>query len=169
MQSKAAIIVAAYSGALQGFAMVGLTKIACAMAALVSSTAAMAQDSGWTISETDGQVSVIRDSEAIYGAEGTHLQIGDVVSTSEAGRAVLVRGKEFVVVAPKAQVRIKRAEKAGLVDQTLEFLSDLLLTGSEPTSGQRAVATVVKGYGNSNDNHDVLAAIDAKSGLKPDE
>lgn len=146
-----------------------LPKLACALAALASSTAVLAENSGWKISETDGQVSIIRDSEAIYGAEGTPLQIGDVVSTSEAGRAVLVRGNEFVVVSAKAQVRIKRPEKPGMVDQMLEFLGDMLLTDSEPTSGGRTVATVVKGYGNSNDNHDVLAAIDAKSSLQPDE
>lgn len=149
--------------------MLDVPKMACVLAAFASSTAVLAEDSGWKISETDGQVSIIRDSEAIYGAEGTPLQIGDVVKTSEAGRAVLVRGKDFVVVSPKAQVRIKRPEKPGMVDQMLEYLGDMLLTGSEPTSGRRAVATVVKGYGNSNENHDVLAAIDAKSGLKKDE
>lgn len=150
--------------------MANLPKTILVLAALVSSTAALAEDSGWKISETDGQVSVIRDSEAIYGEEGTRLQIGDVVTTSEAGRAVLVRGEEFVVVSPKAQVRIKRAEKGGMVSQMLEYLGDLLTTGTEPSNGnRRAVALVVKGYGNSSDNNEVLAAIDAKSSLSPDE
>ena len=150
--------------------MAKLAKMICVAALLGSSTAVLAEDSGWSISQTDGQVSVIRDSEAIYGDEGTPLQIGDIVRTSEAGRAVLVRGKEFVVVAPRAQVRIKRPEKAGMVDQMLEFLGDMLLPDSEPAStGRPASAMVVKGFGNNSGNTDVLAAIDAKSALKDDE
>lgn len=147
-----------------------LPKLIGVVAALVSSTAALAEDSGWRISETDGQVSVIRNSEAIYGEEGTQLLIGDVISTSEAGRAVLVRGKEFAVVSPKAQVRIKRAEKGALVDQMFEFLGDLLTTGDEPAPGNRRMsALVVKGYRDSSNTNGILAAIDAKSGLAPDE
>ncbi len=147
-----------------------LPKMIGVVVALISSTAALAEDSGWRISETDGQVSVIRNSEAIYGEEGTQLLVGDVISTSEAGRAVLVRGKEFAVVSPKAQVRIKRAEKGALVDQMFEFLGDLLTTGDEPAAGNRRMsALVVKGYRDSSNTNGILAAIDAKSGLAPDE
>lgn len=150
--------------------MANLPKMICVFVALVSSTAAIAQDSGWRISEADGQVSVIRDNEAIYGEEGTPLQIGDVVRTSEAGRAVLVRGKEFVVVSPKAQVRIKRVEKGGVVDQALEYLSDLLTTGSQPTASKaRTMALVVKGYGSSSGSTQSLVATDDKSGPDPEE
>lgn len=147
-----------------------LPKMIGVVAALVSSTTALAEDSGWRISETDGQVSVIRNSEAIYGEEGTPLLIGDVIRTSEAGRAVLVRGKEFAVVSPKVQIRIKRAEKGALVDQMFEFLGDLLTTGDEPTTGNRRMsALVVKGYRDGSNNNDILAAIDAKSSLAPNE
>jgi len=150
--------------------MANLPKMICVFAALVSSTAAFAQDSGWRISETDGQVSVIRDNEAIYGEEGTQLRIGDVVRTSEAGRAVLVRGTEFVMVSPKAQVRIKPVQKGGVVDQVLEYLGDLLTTGSQPTTSKaRTVALVVKGYGSSSGNTQSLAAADEKSDPSPEE
>jgi len=150
--------------------MAKLPKLVCVLAALASSTAAFAQDSGWRISETDGQVSVIRDNEAIYGEEGTPLQIGDVVRTSEAGRAVLVRGKDFVVVSPKAQVRIKPVPKSGVVDQALEYLGDLFTTDSQSTASKaRTVALVVKGYGSESNSTDVLAAADAKSSLTPEE
>ena len=150
--------------------MAKLPKLVCVLAALASSTAAFAQDSGWRISEADGQVSVIRDNEAIYGEEGTPLQIGDVVRTSEAGRAVLVRGKDFVVVSPKAQVRIKPVPKSGVVDQALEYLGDLFTTDSQSTASKaRTVALVVKGYGSESNSTDVLAAADAKSSLTPEE
>ena len=150
--------------------MANLPKLVCVLAALASSTAALAQDSGWRISEADGQVSVIRDNEAIYGEEGTPLQIGDVVRTSEAGRAVLVRGKDFVVVSPKAQVRIKPVPKSGVVDQALEYLGDLFTTDRQSTASKaRTVALVVKGYGSESNSTDVLAAADAKSSLAPEE
>lgn len=145
-------------------------KMICVLAALACSTAAFGQDSGWRISEADGQVSVIRDNEAIYGEEARPLQIGDVVRTSEAGRAVLVWGKEFVVVSPKAQVRIKRVEKGGVVDHALEYLGDLLTIGSQPTASKaRTVALVVKGYGSSSGSTQSLAASDAKSDPSPEE
>ncbi len=150
--------------------MASLPKMICVFAALASSTAAFGQDSGWSISEADGQVSVIRDNEAIYGEEGTQLQIGDVVRTSEAGRAVLVRGKDFVVVSPKAQVRIKPVPKSGVVDQALEFLGDLFTSDSQPTASKaRTVALVVKGYGANAGNTQSLAAADAKSDPNPEE
>jgi hypothetical protein len=147
-----------------------LLKIVGVGAGLMASTAALAQDSGWRISEADGQVSVVRDETAIYGEEGLALQLDDVVRTSEAGRAVLVRGKEFYIVAPGAQVRIKRPEKAGMVAQVLDYLGDLLVSDPQPATRRAAqVGTVVKGYGNNGQTNDVLAAADAKMSLTGEE
>jgi hypothetical protein len=145
-------------------------KIVGVGASLVASTAALAQDSGWRISEVDGQVSVVRDESAIYGEEGLALQLDDVVRTSEAGRAVLVRGKEFYIVAPGAQVRIKRPEKAGMVAQVLDYLGDLLVSDPQPTTRRTAqVGTVVKGYGNNGQTNDALAAADPKMSMTGEE
>ena len=69
--------------------------------------------------------------------------------TSKAGRAVLVRNKEFVIVPPDEQVRIAKAEGSGPVGQFLEFLDDMLTT--DHNRNQRsttALAAVVKGYDN---------------------
>ncbi|MEO9462876.1 MAG: hypothetical protein ABJ242_09085 [Marinomonas sp.] len=132
--------------------MIKLSKSLCVAVALLSSSAAWANDSGWAISETDGQVSIIRGGQSVYGAEGTRLQIGDVVRTSKSGRAVLARGDKFVVVTSKSQVRIKPAKQKGKIMQMVEYMGDKLqdLTGS---SGRRSsddtqvMAAVVKGYG----------------------
>ncbi len=129
--------------------MLKVSKWLCVLVAFFGASAAFAQDTGWSISEADGQVSVIRDSKAIYGAEGTRLQIGDVVRTSKAGRAVLVRNKEFVIVPPDEQLRIAKVEGSGPVGQFLEFLDDMLTT--DHNRNQRsttALAAVVKGYDN---------------------
>jgi hypothetical protein len=145
-----------------------LLKIVGVGAGLMASTAGLAQDSGWRISEVDGQVSVVRDESAIYGEEGLALQLDDVVRTSEAGRAVLVRGKEFYIVAPGAQVRIKRPEKAGMVAQVLDYLGDLLVSDPQPTTRRAAqVGTVVKGYGNNGQTND--ASADARMSLTDEE
>ncbi|MCK0129587.1 hypothetical protein [Erythrobacter sp. F6033] len=145
--------------------MIKLSKNVCIAVALISSSAALAEDSGWKISETDGQVSVYRDGKAIYGAAGTQLQIDDVVRTSKAGRAVLVRGQEFVPVSPNAQVRISRVEKSN-VTKVFEFFGDLVSPGKKrASSNQPMLATVVKGYGSEKKENSVLAKADAKMGL----
>jgi hypothetical protein len=147
-----------------------LPSILLVPAALFAGTAALAQDSGWRISEVDGQVSVIRDDTPIYGEEGLTLHVDDIVTTSEAGRAVLVRDTEFFVVAPGRRVRIKLPEKGSRFAQILDYLGDMLVSDPEPT-GRRAtqVATVVKGYGNSDNGNDVLASVDAKMSMTDDE
>ena len=126
--------------------MIKLSKNLCVLAAFVMSSAAIASDSGWVISEANGQVSVIRDSKAIYGAQGTRLEIGDVVRTSGGARAVLARGEKFFVVKPKSNVRIKPMKKQGKIAQMFEYLGDQLL-GGDTKSDKQVLAAVVKGYG----------------------
>jgi hypothetical protein len=139
-------------------------------AALCASTAALADDSGWRISEVDGQVSVIRDETAIYGEEGLALQVDDIIKASEAGRAVLVRGEEFYVVAPGARARIKLPEKGGRIAQVLDYLGELLTSDPQPTGRRSAqVATVVKGYGETDKENAALASADARMSLSGDE
>ncbi|MBV7258763.1 hypothetical protein [Erythrobacter crassostreae] len=145
--------------------MLKLSKSVVVAAALFTGTAALANDTVWVISETDGQVSVIRDSKAIYGAEGTQLQTGDIVRTSKAGRAVLVRGKEFHMVEPDAQVRIAKVEKSN-VTKVMEFFGSMLSPGKKQTSTKQPMqAAIVKGYGSDKKENSVLAAADAKMGL----
>jgi len=134
-----------------------LAKSLCALgvfssAATFGGSAAIAQeaspqDTGWAISDADGQVSVIRDGKSIYGAKGTRLEIGDLVRTSKAARAVLMRGKEFVVVPPGEQVRIAKAEDAGTVGQFIEFMGKMLTSNGTQSALKRPIGVaVIKGF-----------------------
>ena len=128
--------------------MLKLSKAIILGAALSSSTIALAENSGWSISEADGQVSVIRGERSIYGAEGTQLQVGDVVRTSKAANAVLVRGSDFHVVSANSRVRIIETQEQGMISQALQFLGDMLHPGEvQRRANQPMLAAVVKGFG----------------------
>jgi len=126
--------------------MIRISKALCVAAAFCMGSAALAENSGWSISEADGQVSVIRGDRSLYGAEGTQLQVGDMVKTSGAANAVLVRGEDFVVVASGKTVRIKPAESQGALGQMVEFVSGLLGPSEDKSKLSRPMqAAVVKG------------------------
>lgn len=129
-----------------GASMIRISKALCLAATFCMGTAALAENSGWSISEADGQVSVIRADKSLYGAEGTQLQVGDLVKTSGAANAVLVRGDDFVVVESGKTVRIKPAESQGVVGQMVEYVSGLLAPGEDKSKLNRPMqAAVVKG------------------------
>ena len=73
---------------------------------LAWSPAALAQVSGWRVTEAAGQVEVRRGAQAMPARRGSALAPGDLVATGPNGRAVLVRNRDFVVVAPRSQVRV---------------------------------------------------------------
>ncbi len=131
--------------------MIRLAKSIGILAAFFMSGTALAADSGWTISEADGQVSIMRDNKAIYGAEGAKLQIDDVVRTGKGGNAVLTRGDEFVIVSPEQQVRITKKKESGTAAQIFQSLGEMLSvikqkTTPKPSVEQPVLAAVVKGY-----------------------
>lgn len=135
-----------------------LFKSICILLAFFSSSAALATDSGWIISEADGQVSITRDGKAVYGAQGTKLQIGDVVRTGKGARAVLVRGEDFVIVSPERQVRIAKAKEKGIIAQAFQSVGNMISNvakknSPQPNMNQSASATVVKGYGRDGEKH----------------
>ncbi|MDJ0643980.1 MAG: hypothetical protein QNJ15_14295 [Erythrobacter sp.] len=133
--------------------MIKLSKKICIAVVLLSSSAALATDSGWTISEADGQVSVNRDDKSIYGAKGTELQVGDVIRTSKAARAVLVKGEEFYIVSPNQQVRIIKVEEDSTTTKILKFVGNMLSSNTQHSSLKRPLeAAVVKGVGGGLEN-----------------
>ncbi|MEO1221597.1 MAG: hypothetical protein AAFY42_09665 [Pseudomonadota bacterium] len=126
--------------------MIRFSKAVCVAAAFCMGSAALAENSGWSISEADGQVSVIRGDKSLYGARGTELQVGDVVKTSGSANAVLVRGDDFVLVESGKAVRIKPAEEQGVVGQMVEFVTGLLGPREDKSRLNRPLqAAVVKG------------------------
>lgn len=136
-----------------GAIMIKFSKAVCIAAAFCMGSAAPAYASdnaasGWSISEADGQVSVIRGDKSLYGGRGTRLQVGDVVKTSSAANAVLVRGEEFVVVNAGKAVRIKPAQSQSAIGQMVEFVSGLLGPSEDHSKLNRPMeAAVVKGLG----------------------
>lgn len=96
-----------------------------AAAALLCSSSAFAQAS-WTISETSGQVNVVRTGVSKVAARGGTLSSGDIVSTAAGSRAVLVRGEEYLVVSPNSRLRIAAPEKDGVVTQIIEEAGTVL-------------------------------------------
>lgn len=126
--------------------MIKLARNFCIATALFTGSAALASDTGWTISEANGQVSVMRDDKAIYGAKGTELEVGDVIRTSKGARAVLVRGDEFHIVSPNAQVRIVKVEADSTATKILKFVGNMLSSNTQHSSLSRPPeAAVVKG------------------------
>lgn len=130
--------------------MIKLAFKTTAVAALLSTTSAMAATSGWVISEASGNVVITRDGKTMAGKKGARLDEGDLVQTASKSRAVLVRGSEYVVVSPKAKLKIAEPEKAGQVTQIFQYLGNALFKiekKSKPHFGVETpyMAAVVKG------------------------
>ncbi|KWV92693.1 hypothetical protein [Erythrobacter sp. YT30] len=127
--------------------MMKITKLIGVTAALFASSAAWASDGSWTISDADGQVTVTRADKPLYGAKGTVLKAGDVISTSKTARAVLVRDGKFVVVEPGKKVRISKPTEKGAMTRIFEYLGNIVSTSSPRNSfNEQTAAAVVKGY-----------------------
>ncbi len=129
--------------------MIRLAKKSILVAALMASTSAIAS-SGWSVSEASGSVTITRGDKVIQARKDSRLNEGDVIRTGKGARAVLVRGKEYLVVSPKAHIRIAEPEKAGPVTQIFQYLGNVLFKiekKSTPHFGVETpyMAAVVKG------------------------
>ena len=85
------------------------TRVALAALLMTSSSQALAQASGWTISEASGPVFLHRDGERMAARRGAAIMVGDMVATGANGRAVLVHRQDFVTIAANSQVTIPAA------------------------------------------------------------
>ncbi len=129
--------------------MIRLARKSIVVAALMASTSAIA-NSGWSVSEASGSVTITRGEKVIQARKDSRLNEGDVIRTGKGARAVLVRGKEYLVVSPKAHIRIAEPEKAGPVTQIFQYLGNVLFKiekKSTPHFGVETpyMAAVVKG------------------------
>ncbi len=98
------------------------------LAALLGSASAPALASGepWRISEATGAVSVQRPGRQEIAARPGALQPGDTVTTGEGGRAVLVRGEDYLVVAPGTRLRLPAEEVSGGVTRLVEEIGNVI-------------------------------------------
>ncbi|HEX8064712.1 MAG TPA: FecR family protein [Allosphingosinicella sp.] len=84
--------------------------------------AAFAQVPAWRVTEAAGAVQVQHGGRTGAAMRGAALQPGDVVTTGANGRAVLVRGQEYVIVSARTRVRLPAAaEERGIVQMLQDW------------------------------------------------
>ena len=117
---------------------------------LLVSSAAYAGAPGWSLSETSGQVTVVSTGLVKAATRGGTVAAGDVINTGRNGRAVLVRGEEYLVVAPNSRIRVAEPAKTGGLTQIIENFGNVIYKIKKMTMPHFAVETpflaaVVKG------------------------
>jgi hypothetical protein len=120
------------------------------VALFMLSTPAVAGTKAWQISESTGAVSIESNGQVRDATRGMALKAGDAVSTGASGRAVIVRGGEYVIVSPKSRVRITKPEESGAITQIFQSIGSALFKIEKketPHFGVKTpyLAAVVKG------------------------
>jgi hypothetical protein len=121
-----------------------------AIISLLASGAAFAGTPGWSVSESSGQVTIASTGLVKAALRGGGVAVGDIVSTGRNGRAVLVRGEEYLVVAPNSRIRVADPVKSGGMTQIIEQFGNVIFKIKKMTMPHFAVETpflaaVVKG------------------------
>ncbi len=118
---------------------------------LLASGAAYAGTPGWSVSEASGPVYVAKPgvSKTSVVARGAALVAGDIVSTGKGGRAVIVRGGEYLTVAPNTKLQLTEP-KAGAFTQIVQSFGNVVFKIQKKTTPHFQVntpylAAVVKG------------------------
>ena len=142
---------------------------AVVIAALLSAGAAHAAAPQWTLSETTGNVNVLRAGVSKIAVTGSILQPGDVVAAGAKSRAVLVRGEEYVAVSPNSRVRINQPKAEGGVVQFFQEIGNAIFRIDKKATPHFGVETpylaaVVKGTTFSVTVTDVGAAVQVTEG-----
>ena len=83
-----------------------MLKRVTALLALSCSSVAMAGPAGWKISESSGSVQISSPGLSKAAVRGSAVSAGDTVTTGQNSRAVLVRGTEYMMVAPNSRLRL---------------------------------------------------------------
>ncbi len=97
-----------------------------AVLAATCSVPALAAPAGWTISEASGTVTVARAGVSTVATRGVAVAAGDVVTTAAGARAVLVRGTEFMMVAPASRLRLPAEAQATGVTRVVEEFGNIV-------------------------------------------
>ena len=111
---------------------------------------AYAAPENWRVSEKSGTVSILHSGVSRIALQGNGVATGDLVSTGANGRAVLVRGQEYVVVAPNSRLRIADPAQSGGVVQIIQDVGNVIFKIKRMATPHFAVQTpylaaVVKG------------------------
>ncbi len=129
-------------------------KTAALVSALLMSSTAYAGSPAWKISEMSGTVSIahVGANKIAFNRialKGGAVGEGDIISTAN-GRAVLVRGEEYVVVSPNSRLRIVDTAEENTVTQFFQSVGNSVFKikkKSTPHFGVQTpfLAAVVKG------------------------
>ena len=90
-------------------------------------TAKTGKSDSWLVSQRSGDARVVR-----YGLQPASLTVnaalspGDTVVTGATGRATLVRGADYIVVAPRSRLRLPAVERAGGITTVIQDLGTML-------------------------------------------
>jgi hypothetical protein len=89
---------------------------------LFCSQAAFAAVPSWRVTEVAGAVQLQHGGRIVAAERGATLDPGDTVTTGADGRAVLVRGQEYVIVSARSRLRLPPAAEArGIVQMLQDF------------------------------------------------
>lgn len=104
----------------------------------------------WQVSESSGPVSIISGASNRAAERGSALKAGDTISTAAGGRAVIVRGREYIVISPNSRISIAVPKDNGAVTQIIQYLGSALFKIEKKTMPHFGVKTpylaaVVKG------------------------
>jgi collagen type III alpha len=145
-------------------------RVIAIFAALLTSGTAVAGTPAWTISESSGSVTVVTRGISKIATRGGSLSAGDLVSTSTNGRAVLVRGQEYLVVSPGSRIRIADPVASGGFTQIIQDFGNAVFRIKKKSTPHFAVETpylaaVVKGTTFSVTVTDTGTAVQVTEGL----
>ena len=88
---------------------------------------ALAAPAPWQVSEVAGNVQIVENGRGRAARRGALLAPGSTIATDARGRAVLVRGKEFVMVSSGTRIRVPEARESrgGIIQMITDFGSAL--------------------------------------------
>ncbi|MBC2777838.1 FecR family protein [Parasphingopyxis marina] len=95
-------------------------------ALLLSSQAALADGPRWRVTETSGDVQVMRSGLSRTATRGSMLYSGDIVATGDRGRAVVTRGEEYMIVSPGTRLRLPGDTRAGGITRIIEEVGNVV-------------------------------------------
>ena len=101
--------------------------IYCAIPALLAaSQPAWADGPRWQVTETSGDVQVMRAGVSRTATRGGMLYSGDILVTGDGGRAVVTRGEEYMIVSPSSRLRLPGDTRSGGITQIIEEIGNVI-------------------------------------------
>ena len=105
--------------------MVRAAKAAC-VAALMTSVPAWAGEAQWRISQMSGPVRIERAGLQGVAVANRDLKDGDTIVTGKGGRAVLVRGRQYMTVTPDSRIAVYAPPRPGGFTRVIQSLGSAL-------------------------------------------